>query len=265
RARGLAALLDRPVLLLQLRHAPSRPRVQLRRGSRCAAFFWLGFRLDGTRPPQGKLGRHVAEARIELLENRRIRPLSVVPQAHPPTPQDPASRARPRPPRVRSEPERGTCSARPHCDGPAGSPGLDTRRTPGPARAAVPRLAAIHRSLARPSPQAVAPGRGHAQPEAEPTVRGRQPASALSWRAAPRTRRAAPPTEAHPPRGGPPTQPLPHPVAPPPNRPHPRLPAARGYRAQRPLLLTQSGTSGPICPYQVLSHPQTSGALAGRP
>src|SRR2546430_12868919 len=85
--RRLDALPQRFVVLLQIRHPDPRLHVRLG-GSTPAArsLLQLSFGLDGTRTPDGQLIRHVAENRLELVEDLRISSLSVVRQAHPPGP-----------------------------------------------------------------------------------------------------------------------------------------------------------------------------------
>src|SRR5439155_555028 len=100
-------------------------------------------------PPPGQLVRHVAKDGLELVEHLRISSLSVVRQAHPPEPRDPAPAAHPRPARAASARDRGTCSARPRRGALPGCRSPDTHRTPRAARAAAPRSAAGRRTPGR--------------------------------------------------------------------------------------------------------------------
>src|SRR6185436_19479855 len=91
--RRFDALLQLFVLLLRIRGAAPRLRVM---PSRCRAargrrvFLEIGFGFEGARAPGGELLQHVAENRLQLVEDRGINPLlSVVRQAQPPGPAGP--------------------------------------------------------------------------------------------------------------------------------------------------------------------------------
>src|SRR5438094_817431 len=220
--------------------------------------------LDGARAPARQLLRYVPEDRLELVEHRSISPLSVVRQAHPPEQRAPVPAPRPLPPRAACAPGRGRSSAtRRRADRPE-SRAHDTRRTPRGARAAGPRPAAAPRPPAPRSPPPPAPAPRRARPAAAPGADDTAPAPGPSAPSGLRARTAEPPTPGHPRRGGQPNPAPPHHPVPPPATPPPRrLPVPRYSRGRRALPLTQSGTSSPICPYQVVSHPRTSAAAAG--
>src|SRR4029077_7076842 len=124
-----------------------------------------------------------------------------------------------------------------------------------PPPAAAPRLR-TRRSL-----QLAAQAPDRARPAAGPAAAATATGSPRSRTAKLRSRTAAPPTPAYPPRAGLPSPPRPrYRALAPPSRPLLRYPVGPRTTAPRPLPLTQSGASSPICPYQVLSHPPTSAA-----
>src|SRR5207247_1213889 len=152
-ARGLHALAQRLVLLLQIGDAVPHLGVGFRRHPCHArrprpsapdpALLQLGFGLEGARAPAGQLVRHMAENRLQLLEHPPINPNSVIRQARPPAPSAPAAdawaAADAAPPR-----------ARPPATGPR------TRRAAPPRRARRPRagpttLPPLHRVAPPPS------------------------------------------------------------------------------------------------------------------
>src|SRR5207245_8537385 len=138
----------------------------------------------------GQLGHDAAKERLQLVVDRRIRPLSVVPHARPPATAAPA-RA-PVTPRALAACERGrgTCSATPRCGARSGSRAPDTRRRLRRARAGLPPRGAARRPPPRPS--------------LRPAATGRHPARRADARATLGTRAA--PHSRPPPRGPPPTR-----------------------------------------------------------
>src|SRR5207237_8098814 len=98
-ARGLHALPQRLVLLLQVRHTAASLEIELgpaRTAAARATLLQVGFGLEGARAPARQLLRYVAEDRLELVEHLSITSLSVVRQARPPAP--PAHGPAPPPP-----------------------------------------------------------------------------------------------------------------------------------------------------------------------
>src|SRR5213594_2292711 len=135
--RRLHPLAQGLVFLLEVRQPVAHLGIEPRRPTACRAPELLDVRLglERARAPAGQLFRDRAKDRLQLVHDRRISPLSVVPQARPPATAAPARAPVPLPVPAACERDRGTCSATPHCGARSGSRAPDTRQRPRRARA----------------------------------------------------------------------------------------------------------------------------------
>src|SRR3989449_963070 len=167
--RRLHPLAQGLVFLLEVRQPVTHLGIEPRRPTACRAPQLLDVRLglERARAPAGKLLRDRAKDRLQLVHlvhDRRISPLSVVPQARPPATAAPARAPVPLPVPAACERDRGTCSATPHCGARSGSRAPDTRQRPRRARAGLPPRGAARRQPPRPSRRRGAPAQGPARP-----------------------------------------------------------------------------------------------------
>src|SRR5205807_10117174 len=148
---------------------------------------------------------------------------------------------------------RGSRNATLRCERRRASPRRDTRRIPRAARAAVPPRAESPTQPQWHSPRPAERERRRAPRREWSVSADRADSPPTRRRARPRTRTAARSTLVRPLRAVPPSRyslPLPRPPTP------PRLTPAGSLRGgPPPPQLTQSDTSGPLSPYQVVSQP----------